>query len=79
MTQFSQRFERLARITPLIIRAVAEGKHVLSKADVALKAPIHNPDKIVCIGMNYVDHCTEQVLHGVLHRGFTKLLHYSSL
>ena len=27
---------------------------------VALKAPIGRPPKIVCIGMNYVDHCTEQ-------------------
>ena len=28
--------------------------------EVALKAPIHNPQKVICIGMNYVDHCTEQ-------------------
>lgn len=25
-----------------------------------LKAPISNPEKILCVGMNYVDHCTEQ-------------------
>ena len=25
-----------------------------------LKAPISNPEKIFCVGMNYVDHCTEQ-------------------
>lgn len=29
-------------------------------ADVNLKAPIYDPDKVICIGMNYVDHCTEQ-------------------
>lgn len=28
--------------------------------EITLKAPIHNPQKIICIGMNYVDHCTEQ-------------------
>jgi len=27
---------------------------------VTLKAPITDPEKIICIGMNYVDHCTEQ-------------------
>lgn len=27
---------------------------------VKLLAPITNPDKVVCVGMNYVDHCEEQ-------------------
>jgi 2-keto-4-pentenoate hydratase/2-oxohepta-3-ene-1,7-dioic acid hydratase in catechol pathway len=25
-----------------------------------LKAPIYDPEKVICVGMNYVDHCTEQ-------------------
>ena len=25
-----------------------------------LKAPITNPDKVLCIGLNYKDHCIEQ-------------------
>jgi 2-keto-4-pentenoate hydratase/2-oxohepta-3-ene-1,7-dioic acid hydratase in catechol pathway len=29
-------------------------------AEVTLKAPIKDCEKIICIGMNYVDHCTEQ-------------------
>lgn len=29
-------------------------------ADVSLRAPITDPEKVICIGMNYVDHCTEQ-------------------
>jgi len=29
---------------------------------VQLLAPITNPEKVICIGMNYVDHCTEQNL-----------------
>jgi len=41
--------------------AVAAGTHVLPRADVTLKAPIRDVEKIICIGMNYVDHCTEQV------------------
>lgn len=31
-----------------------------SMDDVNLKAPIYDPEKVLCIGMNYVDHCTEQ-------------------
>lgn len=33
---------------------------MLKRADIQLKAPIHNPNKLICIGMNYVDHCLEQ-------------------
>ena len=44
----------------LYSRVVNNGQHVLKRADIRLKAPIHNPNKIICIGMNYVDHCTEQ-------------------
>jgi len=29
-------------------------------SDVTLLAPISNPSAIFCVGMNYVDHCTEQ-------------------
>jgi 2-keto-4-pentenoate hydratase/2-oxohepta-3-ene-1,7-dioic acid hydratase in catechol pathway len=25
-----------------------------------LKAPIYDPQKLICIGLNYRDHCTEQ-------------------
>jgi len=28
--------------------------------EVILRAPIQNPDKVVCVGMNYKDHCEEQ-------------------
>merc|ERR1740130_1102891 len=31
-----------------------------SKGEVTLKAPIFNAQKVICVGMNYVDHCTEQ-------------------
>ena len=33
---------------------------MISKGNFSLRAPIYNPEKVVCIGMNYVDHCTEQ-------------------
>ncbi|XP_065827345.1 fumarylacetoacetate hydrolase domain-containing protein 2-like [Oscarella lobularis] len=39
---------------------LAKGAPEIPRADVRLKAPITNPEKVICIGMNYVDHCTEQ-------------------
>ncbi|KAM8973699.1 oxaloacetate tautomerase fahd2, mitochondrial-like [Pelodytes ibericus] len=41
-------------------RAVESGQHVLSRSQLTLLAPITNPEKILCVGMNYVDHCLEQ-------------------
>lgn len=31
-------------------------------ADVIMKAPIHGNDKVLCVGLNYKDHCKEQNL-----------------
>lgn len=33
---------------------------VVKRSDIRLKAPLDHPEKIICIGMNYADHCTEQ-------------------
>ncbi|XP_031567292.1 fumarylacetoacetate hydrolase domain-containing protein 2-like [Actinia tenebrosa] len=41
-------------------RILESGKGVISRAEVKLKAPIYNPEKVLCGGMNYVDHCREQ-------------------
>ena len=53
----------LARMgTPGLIAAtevVNGGKFRVSKP-VKLKAPIDGVQKLICIGMNYVEHCTEQ-------------------
>lgn len=35
-------------------------QRVIKRADLRLLSPITNPQKVLCIGMNYVDHCTEQ-------------------
>lgn len=42
--------------------AVAAGTNVIPRAEATLKAPIRDVEKIICVGMNYVDHCTEQVM-----------------
>ena len=43
-------------------RAVESGKNVLQRDQIKLMAPITDPGKILCIGMNYRDHCEEQNL-----------------
>ncbi|KAM3926238.1 oxaloacetate tautomerase fahd2, mitochondrial-like [Leptodactylus fuscus] len=41
-------------------RALDSGQHILSRSQLSVLAPITNPEKVICIGMNYVDHCLEQ-------------------
>ena len=41
------------------VQAVKSGKYRVAKP-VKIVAPITGVGKIVCIGMNYVEHCTEQ-------------------
>jgi len=38
---------------------VESGQHRLPEASVRLRAPIYNPEKIVCVGLNYRDHAKE--------------------
>ncbi|XP_077992554.1 oxaloacetate tautomerase fahd2, mitochondrial-like [Glandiceps talaboti] len=41
-------------------KAVESGQYVIKRDTVRLRAPITNPDKVLCIGNNYRDHCAEQ-------------------
>ncbi|XP_059489529.1 fumarylacetoacetate hydrolase domain-containing protein 2 isoform X2 [Neocloeon triangulifer] len=41
-------------------RIVAQGQSVVSLSEVKLLPPITRPDKVVCVGLNYRDHCEEQ-------------------
>jgi len=45
-----------------IKKIVEDGHFRIPFVDVQLLAPISGPDKVICIGMNYVDHCEEQNL-----------------
>ena len=38
---------------------VAEGGTIFSAGDVQILAPIANPEKLICIGLNYADHAAE--------------------
>ena len=39
--------------------AIDRGTHAISETDVTIHAPIDNPEKIICIGLNYADHAAE--------------------
>lgn len=39
--------------------AIDKGAHAISATDVTIQAPIDDPEKIICIGLNYADHATE--------------------
>ncbi|XP_068079011.1 fumarylacetoacetate hydrolase domain-containing protein 2A isoform X5 [Danio rerio] len=41
-------------------RALSSGQNVLPRSDIRLLSPVTNPEKVVCVGMNYKDHCLEQ-------------------
>jgi hypothetical protein len=47
-------------IIEICVYYVDGGGHILKRESVKIVAPIYNPDKVLCIGMNYVDHCQEQ-------------------
>ncbi len=38
---------------------IDKGDHAISATDVTVHAPIDNPEKIICIGLNYADHAAE--------------------
>ena len=40
--------------------AAQSGKYRVALSAVTIRAPIYDPEKIICVGMNYYDHCTEQ-------------------
>ncbi|XP_074837833.1 oxaloacetate tautomerase fahd2, mitochondrial-like [Carettochelys insculpta] len=41
-------------------RAQESGQHILPRSQVTLLAPITKPEKLICVGLNYADHCQEQ-------------------
>uniref|UniRef100_UPI00358FE3A7 oxaloacetate tautomerase FAHD2A, mitochondrial-like n=1 Tax=Myxine glutinosa TaxID=7769 RepID=UPI00358FE3A7 len=41
-------------------RAVKGGAPVLPRSSTRILAPVVGPDKVICVGMNYRDHCLEQ-------------------
>lgn len=42
------------------LRALSGAQHVVSRSDIRLLSPVTGPEKVVCVGMNYKDHCLEQ-------------------
>lgn len=44
----------------IIFSALLQSRHVLGRTKVEILAPVTDPEKVICIGMNYSDHCAEQ-------------------
>ena len=44
----------------LFPRVLQEKSCVVKRDEVKLLAPVTSCDKVLCIGMNYIDHCEEQ-------------------
>jgi len=40
-------------------RALESGEHMLPRENVTILSPVTEPEKVICVGMNYVDHCEE--------------------
>ena len=57
MLAFLQSGETGLRMAEKIVEG---GKYRIALSTCVLKAPISNPEKLICVGMNYVEHCTEQ-------------------
>jgi len=51
--------DRLAAVQSLV-DSKSGGCKLLDKNELHVIAPVHNPGKILCVGMNYRDHCAEQ-------------------
>lgn len=43
-----------------LYRALDSGQCVVKRSDIKLLSPLLAPEKVVCVGMNYRDHCIEQ-------------------
>jgi 2-keto-4-pentenoate hydratase/2-oxohepta-3-ene-1,7-dioic acid hydratase in catechol pathway len=52
----------VAMLTDAEAEAAYEGQPHLPLADVRLLAPLAHPRKVICVGLNYHDHCREQGL-----------------
>ena len=47
-------------INNCFLRAIESKRFRVPRSEVILLAPVSGPDKVICIGMNYKDHCEEQ-------------------
>lgn len=41
-------------------RALESGQHRVPRGTAQLLAPVGDPEKVICVGLNYHDHCQEQ-------------------
>lgn len=57
MVQFLEQGETTLSVAR---RALATQLPVIPRSQVTFLAPVTRPDKVICVGLNYADHCQEQ-------------------
>ncbi|XP_032760053.1 fumarylacetoacetate hydrolase domain-containing protein 2A [Rattus rattus] len=57
MVQFLERGETALSVAR---RALSAQLPVIPRSQVTFLAPVTRPDKVICVGLNYADHCKEQ-------------------
>lgn len=60
MSFSSQHLHNHSNHNPAVFRALVSGQCLVDRSTIQLLSPILAPEKVVCVGMNYKDHCLEQ-------------------
>lgn len=56
---FIERSSELRPLAEQLLKQRQNNEAVFALSDVTIQAPIPQPEKIICVGLNYIDHCKE--------------------
>lgn len=56
---FIKNYANMRQETEQLIEHHGNGKAVFNLTDIKILTPISQPEKIICVGLNYIDHCKE--------------------
>ena len=56
---FIERSSELRPLAEQLLKQRQNDEAVFALSDVTIQAPIPQPEKIICVGLNYIDHCKE--------------------
>jgi 2-keto-4-pentenoate hydratase/2-oxohepta-3-ene-1,7-dioic acid hydratase in catechol pathway len=56
---FIERSSELRPLAEQLLKQPQNNEAVFTLSDVTIQAPIPQPEKIICVGLNYIDHCKE--------------------
>eukprot|EP01114_Cavostelium_apophysatum_P007440 TRINITY_DN1953_c0_g1_i1.p1 TRINITY_DN1953_c0_g1~~TRINITY_DN1953_c0_g1_i1.p1 ORF type:complete len:297 (+),score=79.24 TRINITY_DN1953_c0_g1_i1:48-938(+) len=58
-TLLEERAQNPGKFDQSAFSIISSGKSRIPSSEVKIKAPIYNPEKILCVGLNYLDHAKE--------------------